>query len=449
MKIATTSRHWLVLAAVGAGELVCTAIAAGFVSRDDTYPIFLSAYLGMGLFWIVGCYYVLRPERPVPESRGFIFAILGVGLMMRAFMLPTEPILSDDIFRYVWDGRMQHAGVNPYAYPPDAPDLRGFRDRPGSEPSIYAGINNKEIPTIYPPFMQMAFYAATAVSSNVHWMKLFFVGADLAIAFVVMGLLGSLGRNKARILIYAWSPLVIVEVAGSGHNDALAVTCLMAALLAIVQHRDRLAMGLLALSGLGKLLGFALLPLFTRALRWRTFLIVPLVTVAMSLPYASVGADAFKGLTEYGLRWRGNDSLFHVLFFLTGSLDHAKVVVGVALIVLVLGLVALDAAPIRGSYITIGAVLLLMPTVHPWYLLWMAPFLAIYASPAWLLLMITVGLSYHSAYLGNPGQAWEDTLWVKGLEYVPFFALLVLGAWRRVRGRSLSAKTLLGLHSPP
>ena len=172
---------------------------------------------------------------------------------------------------------------------------------------------------------------------------------------------------------------------------------------------------------------------------------MPVVTVLLALPYASAGSLAFRGLTQYGLRWRGNDSLFHILFYLTGSLDTAKLIVAAFLVTMVLVLVALNADPLRSSYLTVGAILLLTTTVHPWYLLWIAPFLAIYTSPAWLYLTLSVALAYHSAYLAIPGQAWEDVIWVKLLEYVPFFVLAIVGVWRERR----AWRTLVGLNSPP
>ena len=444
MKIPTLSRGFAILAALGVVELLFTVFAARVADRETTYPVYLALYLAMGATWLVASYYVTShyvAGNPSP-TRAELRLVVLVAVVLRVPFLLTEPLLSDDIFRYVWDGRVQHAGINPYLHAPEEQELAFLRD--GHEQN-FAGINNKDIPTIYPPFMQMAFFAATAVSTSVGWMKLFFVFADLALVFVLMQLLGALGLNPVRALIYAWSPLVVVEVAGSGHNDALAVLCLMAALSAIVHNRQSLSIFLLTLSGMGKIVGFTLTPLWLRSLSPRVLLVVPLVSVLLALPYASAGSLAFRGLTQYGLRWRGNDGLFHILYYMTGSLDTAKMIVGAFLFTVVLVLVAMKANPLRSSYLTLGAILLLTTTVHPWYLLWIAPFLAIYASPAWLYLTLSVALAYHSAYLATPGQPWEDLIWVKLLEYVPFFVLAIGSVWRE-RG---ALRAFIGLNSPP
>jgi hypothetical protein len=144
------------------------------------------------------------------------------------------------------------------------------------------------------------------------------------------------------------------------------------------------------------------------------------------LPYASAGELALRGLREYALRWRGNDSLFHVLFLITGSLSRAKLVVAAILAALTLVLFWRKTPPLRASFWLLGAILLLTPTVHPWYLLWIAPLLAVFPHPAWLFLEASVALSYHASYLAAAGEPWQEVPWIKLLEYGPFFLLVGL-----------------------
>ena len=143
------------------------------------------------------------------------------------------------------------------------------------------------------------------------------------------------------------------------------------------------------------------------------------------------------------------DSRIEAFLLADGRARPAKIIVAATLVVTVLVLVSLNARPLRSSYLTVGMILLLTTTVHPWYLLWMAPFLAIYPSPAWLYLSLSVGLSYHSAYLAIPGEPWEDVVWVKVLEYVPFFVLATWSMLRQIRAGTRARRALLGLHSSP
>jgi hypothetical protein len=423
------------LVTLGIFELGLAVLAARFIGRETSYPIYLVCYLSMGIVWLFASYHVLSGKSDEPKR---LASVLLFAIVMRAAFLPTPPVLSDDIFRYIWDGRVQHAGINPYVHAPDAEELAFLRNEQ------YEAINNKEIPTIYPPLMEMAFYVVTAFSETVVSMKAFFVVIDIGLIVLLAGILGALGFERERVLVYAWCPLPIVEIAASGHNDVLGTILLMGALGAIRPPRSLLAMFLLTLSGLAKLVGAALAPLFLRFTRLNVFVAVPALTlVVVASPYASAGRLGFRGLYEYATRWRGNDSLFHVLFALTGSLDSAKIAVAGLLVLLVVTLVHLRAAPLPAAYVTVGAILALTATVHPWYLLWIVPFLPIFPTPAWMFLTLSVGLSYHAAYLATPGQPWEDVLWVKLLEYVPFYGLLVFSAIPLLRDRG-SARRFLG-----
>ncbi len=416
--IARTGRRLLWAAA--AIESILAIAAACYVDRDSTFPLYLALYLAMSLPWLAASFIAIRNESSHASDTALV---VGVAAVLRAIFLVTEPVLSDDIFRYVWDGRVQHAGINPYLHPPDDPKLAPLREE---IPEVYEGLNNKDIPTLYPPFMQMLFYAATSFSSSLLWMKAFYTLFDLALILVLTRLLAALGFHPLRALIYAWSPLPIVEIAGSGHNDVAAVFFLVVGLWAFERGRSLGSIGLATASGLAKLAGFALLPFFAPFVKLRTFWVVPLLTALAALPYRSAGELAFRGLSEYALRWRGNDSLFHVLFLITGSLTRAKILVAAILAVLALGVLFRKTPPVRAFFLTLGAILLLTPTVHPWYLLWVAPLLAVFPHPAWLFLQASVALSYHAAYLATPGEPWQELSWIKLLEYGPFFLLLGL-----------------------
>jgi alpha-1,6-mannosyltransferase len=424
---------------LGLAELGLTVTAALAVDTGVSFPAYLALYVAMGLPWLLATRAVVRRrEGGATATTIFVFALL-----MRAVFLVTEPVLSDDIYRYRWDGRVAGAGINPYIHAPEAPELAFLRD------DLYPGINNKDIPTIYPPLMELVFRLVTAVSESLFAMKGFFVLVDLALLFVLRSLLSTRGLDEGRVLVYAWCPLPIVEVAGSGHNDVLGALGLFAALLALARGREALSVGWLTLAGLAKLVGFALLPLFARFVRLRALAVVPVLSLAFAWPYRQAGARAFDGLTQYGLRWRGNDSLFHVLYALTDSLAVSKVIVAVTLVTLTLVLAVQKVRPLRASYLVIGAILMLTATVHPWYLLWILPFLCFYPSPAWLYLALGVGLSYHAAYLSTPGEPWEELLWVKLLEYVPFYALGLAGFARGFLRRRASAQAgAVGLDSP-
>src|SRR5262249_14255455 len=147
--------------------------------------------------------------------RDSVGLILGAAFVFRAILLPAAPTLSDDVWRYIWESGIQLHNINPYRYVPSAPELSPYRD------DVYQGVNYKELPTIYAPVMQWALALGALVSRSVWAMKSVFVAADMVLAWLVARLLGVVGMPARRVLVYAWNPLAVVEVAGSGHNDPL------------------------------------------------------------------------------------------------------------------------------------------------------------------------------------------------------------------------------------
>jgi len=421
-------RDWLIVILLSAALISLALLVANTMDAEEGYLVFLAGYLTMAAVYLVAVYFVSNHVR---AQKGMVGFVLLVSVALRVAFVFETPVLSNDINRYVWDGRVQRHGINPYHFPPQAPELRHLRD------PIFEDINNKDIPTIYPPLMQALFATTTAFSESLVWMKGTFTLVDLALIGILIGLLRVKKTSPLKVIIYAWNPLVLVEVAGNGHNDVFALALLLAAQGAILFKRGTLSIVFLGLSGLAKLMGFVLAPLFARSVRAAAWLALPATCLIVSWPYFDVDSGAFRGLFEFGTRWRANDSLFHLLVELTQDLDAAKAIAAGLFAGLMGFLILRNTPPLRACYIAIGALLLLSSTVHPWYVLWIVPYLCFYPNPAWLLLTGTVVLSYHAAFLTPVGEPWMEQLQIKLLEYGPFFLLLVLSGFSR-RGHFLA-----------
>jgi alpha-1,6-mannosyltransferase len=376
--------------------------------------------------------------------RSGVALVLAGSVVFRLIMLPAAPTLSDDLWRYVWEGRVQWHGFNPYRHAPDDPELAGLRDE------VYERINHKNLPAIYPPLTQAALALGALGGGAPFGMKALFVAADLGLVLILLMLLRQRGHPPERALVYAWNPLAVVEVAGSGHNDPLALALLLLATAAILRDRPFVSMTALALSGLAKLYAWFLFPLFALKAR-RALLILPLVGVAGYLPYAGAGTRLLRSTVVYAESWRSNDLLFGALVSAARAsglsprlkawadgrgidslysqphmLARGAVAALLAACLLWLcarrwkGTVSIE----RAVFLFTGAALLLMPTLHPWYLLWILPWLSMFPSPAWLALTGLVPL----AYTGAP--------WATAAQYGPFFVLLAVTAGVRMsRGK--------------
>ncbi len=351
------------------------------------------------------------------DRRSALTIILVGAVAMRLALLFVEPYLSTDIYRYIWDGRVQAAGINPYRFVPNAPELAQLRDA-----AIFPLINRASYaPTIYPPVAQAIFLAITRLGENVLVMKLGLLACEAATVAALLALLERLGAPPTSIAAYAWHPLPIWEIAGNGHVDAAMIALLMAGLLLFVRGRTILAGVAATLGALVKPAALLALPVFWRPWDWRLPLAVAATIALAYLPYLSVGAGVLGFLPAYlqeeGFA-SGSGSGFKLLWLaerMAGPLTHGSVLyIGFAALVMMgLALAASfrsdrsDGATIRSLAWLLVAFLVLSSPHYPWYFLVLVPFLALAPSlTAWVLTL--GGVLFYDA-LGNDVLPTYDT----------------------------------------
>jgi len=277
----------------------------------DDYTIGFSGTSG----WSVWCYALGSLLVLFGPTDRFTFPIiLSVAIACRLATLFADPFLSSDIYRYVWDGIVQHAGINPYRYVPADPHLAFLRD--ASDADIYPMINRKEYArTIYPPLAQILFWITTFISPTVICMKTVMVLFEGLTLWTILKLLHLLGRPREQAILYAWCPMLIWEIAGSGHLDSAAMAFIGLALLARYHRRPALTGLFLGVAVLIKFYPLVLFPAlylrsptvdeagnrrtFLQTLDWR----MPAAMLALALPayalYSSVGKLVFGFLGGY------------------------------------------------------------------------------------------------------------------------------------------------------
>jgi alpha-1,6-mannosyltransferase len=363
------------------------------------------------------------------KSRPALWIIVAGAVIFRLTLYSLTPSLSTDIQRYRWDGRIQNAGWNPYSLAPDDPRLAYLRD-PG-----WAIMPGPEIPSMYPPLSQLVFRVGARFLPGTIAFKLPFVLADLLVLAMLAKWLQSYPDGNYRLAIYAWNPLVIVEFAASGHNDALAIAAMVAA-LAMIKKRPGASALTLTAGSLAKLFPVTLLPLalrlsgWPRKLRgWLAFGGAALLTGACIWPYRSALRQFPEIFIRYQAIWQNyNPSLYAILLWFSG---HAEIAAGISEGV-VLGLAMWAAArkidPLRAAFLIIGAILMLAPNTYSWYFTWIVPLLCFFPNPAWVLLTILQFLSYKVLIEYQINGIWHFDPYFQWLTYAPFYALLVGGA---------------------
>ena len=304
------------------------------------------------------------------------WTVLGTALALRLLVFPLLPVLSDDGYRYVWDGLVQvEVGVNPYRFTPSDPALAPLQDAP-----LYDTLNSAGYYSVYPPLSQLCF-ALGALAGSLGWIAIWYL-IKLLLVTAEVGGLWLLRRmiTPRLLLLYAWNPLVVLETAGQGHTEALAVGLIVSCVYAARKGRGGLSAAALAGAGWVKLFPFLLLPLVVRRFGARAALAGAVVIVLLALPYAApyVPGHFASSLRLYVRLFEFNAGPYLAMKGLLGlwtGEDWSKTL-GPALLVpffLSLALVyVLDlkrALPLAGIMsIILGLFFATATTVHPWYL---------------------------------------------------------------------------------
>ncbi len=368
-------------------------------------------------------------RRPLGRRGVWTLAIVG-----RLALLPREPHFSDDIFRYLWDGWVQAHGVNPYLYAPEADALEPLRT------GWHALINHPSVSTIYPPGAELVFWALALLGPSVILFKAAWVAADLGVGWVLDRLASRRGEPLGLApLLYLWSPLVLVEVAWSGHLEPLGVLPTMAALLFLERRSDpgegpgipslRSATLGGALLGLGAAIKLVPVAAFPAAARRRAVAAAAGfgTLILLSLPYVDAGTSLFRGLATYAEHWEANAGVFRGLAAVLGA-DAVKALGAAGLVGCALFSAQRRWSVERALYWTIGIALILSPTIHPWYVLWILPLAALRGGRAWLLLSGTVFMAYWGLDAYQATGSWPEPLFVRLAIHGPFLALLGIDA---------------------
>jgi alpha-1,6-mannosyltransferase len=363
--------------------------------------------------------------------------VLGVAALAIAMRVPVAlapPYLSSDVYRYVWDGRVEAAGFNPYRYQPVDSQLEALRDQ-----DIYPKIGSKYAPTIYPPAAEAIFLVVTRVSESVTAMKIAMVIFEMITFVLLARLLAIEGLPTSRVLIYAWHPLPILEFAGSGHIDAALIACSLAMLWAVKKRRPGLAGFFLAGATLTKFYPAVLMPASYRRWDWKMPVFFSLTAIIAYLPFVSAGSQIVGFLPGYAGQ-EGFDNAgagFYLLGLLRclptlGHLSARGYEIGaiIALAALSVGFTLRrdrDGPPYAMAGVSAAVFMLLLSPHYPWYFSWLIVFACFVRSLA--LLWLTNGcllLYFMTGYVFAPSN---QRLVIESMIYLPFVALALLDLW--------------------
>lgn len=376
-------------------------MSTGLVSLGDPREHAVAVSLGLTAW---GIFVALALSGVVPvHQRGSVGALVAVACLVRLPLLTWPPTLSDDVYRYVWEGRVWLAGFSPFASAPDAAELAFLRD------ADWSHVNHRSVSSVYPPLAQLLFVLFSGF--GVWGFKVAMAAADCATAALLWR------RDPRSGWLWALLPLPAVESAANGHLEAVGVLLVVLAL----RGSDFAAFLGAMLKGLPAVFLVRRPP--------QTWLLYAVLGVFALLPL--VGEGLTRGMRTYEASWSFNAGVYGIVAWGLGDgLLARRLLLCVGMVIVALALLRLR-NPARIALWTFGAFVVLSPTVHPWYVLWPLGVAIWLGERAWVALAALVPLAYLVIGTLDPFGVWQESLWVRFIEWVPFAVLLGWDAWHR------------------
>jgi alpha-1,6-mannosyltransferase len=431
----STSGHGIKIAFIVIGLVLLALYGLGSrVESASEIVWFLKVVAGQSALYLAAAWLILRTA----PTRSTLMIVIAFAILFRLSILFSSPYLSDDVYRYVWDGRVQAAGINPYRYVPADEHLADLRDE-----MIYPKINRRDYAhTIYPPVAEAIYFLTTRISESVTWMKATMVGFEAIALWAIAQLLAAFGLPRQRILLYAWHPLTVWEFAGNGHLDAIAIAFIALALLARQKNAEVATGVTLACATLVKLFPLVLLPAVYKRGNWKMPLAFTISVIIAYLPYIGVGPLGVLGFLPGYAGERGivSGEQFFMLGIARRLLKGFYVPNLAFLIFALLLLFVVSVWTVRhqrrrgdgyltGSMIMASVFAMLLAPHFPWYFSWLIPFLCFLpVAPIFYLTLASFLL-----YLTWLGDTLDRVFRLNALLYLPCLILGVIAVWLRHR----------------
>jgi len=398
----------------------------------DIVALVAFAPLGEHLLWFAGLFvlgHVLMILLMLNFPSGLKFTtsvaiILTIGMSARLMFLAYPA--GNDIYRYIWEGYVQNLGFNPYAFAPNDPALANITR--GDIHPIWQHINHPDLAAAYPPLALLVFKVAAGVSLTPMFFKFVMILFDAGVMAVLVLMIRHRAMNPSRLILYAFNPLILLYIAGEGHMDVIQVFFLCLSIYLILCKKQHIsgfmALGLAVVSKYFALLAWPFLVSTENRLRSLAILI-PLI---LYFPFLNAGGSLFQSLGMFASNYHYNDSLAVLIRFVFG--DLYLLVTALLLITGLAWIYLLVHDKLRSVYLATGCLLLLLPTLHPWYLVLITPFLIFFPSRAWLYLLAAVVFTFPVIAVEAQTGMFQEIFWLKWFEYIPFYLLLIWGVGR-------------------
>ncbi len=375
-------------------------------------------------FLMLITYFTIKKQNSITIRNVYLIIIFGI--IFRAILIPSNISTSDDVYRYIWEGKVVVNGENPFLYSPDSEKLNYLRTE--NYPKL---VTYPNMTTIYPGAAQTVFALAYLISGESEvGLKLIYLISEIITLIILLSLLRKFKLPEYNLILYAWLPLPIMEYFINSHIDVVGIMFFVVSLYLLYKEKNILSALFFALAVSVKLYALIALPIIlirTGIKRGFIYAIIVLsVLLITMLPYLPAGEKLFSSLTAYASSWSFNGSVYSLLrlIFHNGYTAHALSFILLAFAVITFSL--FSESTIRGIFYVWIAYIIFTPTLYPWYLGWIAVLIPFIRFNSVLALLFLINFSNVTPLQ----KEWTEFTWVYLIEYVPFFLLIIYDIMR-------------------
>lgn len=364
---------------------------------------------------------LVRSKHELAGNKNILLLILISGLVFRATLIPSSPSTSDDVYRYIWEGKIIYNGHNPFDAPPNDVSLKYLHSE-----KLPALVTFKNMTAIYPPFAQLVFISGYILGGESDkGLKLIYLLCEFITLVFIIKILLLRKQNPNFIILYAWLPLPIMEYFINSHIDAVGITFFVIFIYYILQNKYFAASPFFAISILTKMFPAIVFPLIIKKIGLKKtfyFLIITLVIIFLfQYPFMPREGVLLESLSKYLRKWSFNGSLYKVLYFILHDGSTVRIILMVLFIISVGSISIKYNDFLKAVYAVWICFIIFSATIFPWYLGWIAAINPVFAFSSIISLFFTSNASNFTPM----ADGWQEFWWVSLIEYVPFYVLLI------------------------
>ena len=414
------NRNKILIISSSIGLLLTIALIHVFnITSIISYTV---TFILSSLLYLFICWKIFKTEIPSQH----IYFLIALAFLLRFSFLNTAPIGSDDIYRYMWDGKIQASGINPYQYPPNDENLNSFHTT-----LLPKALNFQEMKTIYFPLSEWLFYIGYKLSGESVWgYKLLLFIFELFTLAGIFLLLNKLKIDPKYSLLYALCPLPIFQFAVDAHLDGFGLPLLLFSLFFYMGNKKNLSAVLLGLSLSIKPIGLILIPIFFLNEKNITdrvkIVVIPLIAFFAQFIFYIFTTNPFEALFIFTKNWYFNGFVFNFLNAVFSNNQTSRLICGILLVLSLIPIYFSKRELIEKIYLVVLLLMIFSPVVHPWYITWVAVLLPFAQKRSGIYFVAASSLTAITILNYQLNEVWKDYWFVLIIEYAPFLFLFFL-----------------------